>query len=170
MRHVILENSKTSNLNKDWGFKPSPYNPEYLELDSWPKKLSAQEAKEYLFLNLDIEFGVMDTDSSIVEKVFSKPPQTIQGPVSNIDDLKPGMTLYKVNKNIDRVEAIKITSFPYRSDLIDSLFIDYGYYHNFNNSIIEDRLSLLDYNVIPNSYNDHRLFHNLQEALEYFNK
>lgn len=170
MRHVILENSKISNLNEDWGFKPSPYNPEYLELDNWPKKLSAQEAKEYLFLKLDIDFGVMDTDSSIVEKVFSKPLQTLQGPVSDVNDLKPGMTLYMVNKNLDSVEPIKITSFPYRSDLTDSLFIDYEYYHDFNNSIIEDLLSLLDYNVIPNSYNDHKLFYNLQEALEYFNK
>lgn len=70
MRHVILDNDKISNLNEDWSFKPSPYNPEYLELDNWPKKLSAQEAKEYLFLAFDINFGVMDTDSSIVEKVF----------------------------------------------------------------------------------------------------
>lgn len=170
MRHVVLEKSKISNLNKDWSFKPSPYNSEHLELDNWPKKLSAREAKEYLFLEFDIDFGVMDTDSSIVEKVFSKPPQTIQGPVTDANDLKPGMTVYKVNRNLPGIESVKITSLPYKNELTNSLFINYSHYRNFGNSVQEDRLSLLDYNVIPNPYNNHKLFFNLQEALEYFNQ
>lgn len=169
MRHVVLENEKILSLSEKWSFKESPYNKEHFELERWPRPLSAQEAKEYLFLEHQIDFGVMDTNSQIVEKLFNKPPVNLEGPLIDTAKLKPGLKVYQVNAS-GWIAPVVLASEPYESEHTGSLFIDFYYYNDFANKSIKTSLSLLDYNVIPNSYNENRLFTNLQEALQYLEK
>lgn len=88
--------------------------------------------------------------------------------VNKPEQLKIYDKYYKVTKisNHSFIEEIVITSEPFVSEHTKSLFI--------NCSIIKDNeihystdFSLLDYNVIPNTYNKHHIFSDYNEALKY---
>ena len=69
MRHAIHSDfqGELIKFSNTFTFKPSSYNPQYIEIDTWPTNLSAKEAKDYL-LDKGISIVALDTDGSEIEE------------------------------------------------------------------------------------------------------
>lgn len=68
MRHAIHSDFQEEliKFSNTFTFKPSPYNPNYIEINTWPTNLSAQEAKDYLS-DKGISVVILDTDGTELE-------------------------------------------------------------------------------------------------------
>lgn len=89
--------------------------------------------------------------------------------IKNPNHLNIDEVVYLVTKiaNFGSVQKVIITSKPYISEHTESLFIKCLMESLFSNSVYSSEFSLLDYNVIPNTYNKHRVFSDYIEALKY---
>lgn len=69
MRHAIHSDfqGELIKFSNTFTFKPSPYNPQYIEINTWPTNLSAKGAKDYL-LDKGISIVALDTNGSEIEE------------------------------------------------------------------------------------------------------
>ena len=70
MRHAIHSDfqGELIKFSNTFTFKTSPYNPEYIEINTWPTDLSAKGAKDYL-LDKGISVVALGTDGSEIEEL-----------------------------------------------------------------------------------------------------
>lgn len=86
---------------------------------------------------------------------------------------KPGVILYLVrsmpSNDVFSIRKVKLTSGPYLNEGSSSCFCDvetYPYYGGVGRS----SFSFLDFNIIPNDYNYHKIFINEKAANKYLKR
>lgn len=91
--------------------------------------------------------------------------------ITKPEELVVGNTYFVVHKfyNESWVTNTKVNSEPKIGKHSGYLYIDIDSYNELVNSFISDMLFLNDFNIPENTYNNHRIFSNEKEAIDYAN-
>lgn len=91
--------------------------------------------------------------------------------INKPEQLIVGNTVFVVHKirNESWITDTQINSKPKISKYTGYIYIDTECYNEYGNSYIPGHLFLNDFNIPENTYNNHRIFSDEQEAINYAN-